>query len=550
MHTISGCEPEVRGPTGGSALEPDLDELRALGHRIVDDLVDWLAKLEREPAWRKMPPNVRASLAAPLPREPLGLAGAYAEFRRDVFPYRYGNVHPRFFGWVNGSGLPVAVLGDLLASAMNSNAGGFDQSAVLVEEQVLAWLREALGFPAEGGGILTSGDSMANLLGLAAARSAKLTFDVRLEGLAGGDVRLEGLAGGDVRLEGLAGSEARRAGASGARFAVYGSSETHSSVTKALELLGLGARSLRRIPVDLEQRVRLDLLERAIAADRASGIQPLVLVGNAGTVNTGATDDLARLADLAAREDLWLHVDGAFGALAWLCPEERPALLGLQRADSLAFDLHKWLYLPSDIGCVLVRDPAALERAFAFRAPYLENLRGGLTANSAGSFKDRGLELTRRFRALKAWLALKAHGIGAFERALRANLAQARHLGSTVQASERLELCASVPLNVVCFRYRARELDEPVLDELNRELLVRLQESGVAVPSSTVLAAPGGGAGRFALRAAITNHRTTLADVELLAAETVRLGDELVRELRALERPLWLRSPTPLPATR
>ncbi len=480
------------GPHASAGLEPDPESLRALGHRIVDDLVDWMGRIGDEPAWQKMPPETRARLSAPLPREPLALEQVYREFQRDVFPYRYGNVHPRFFGWVNGSGLPIAVFADLLASAMNSNVGGFDQAAVLVEERVLLWLREALDFSVDGGGLLTSGGSMANLLGLAAARAARAPFDARRAGLAGN-----------------------------APLSVYASTETHSSIRKAVELLGIGAQGLRLAPVDGAHRVDVAALAGAIRADRAAGLQPLAIVGNAGTVNTGATDDLAALAELAEREGLWLHVDGAFGALAWLCAEERDALEGLQRADSLAFDLHKWMYLPSDVGCVLVRDPATLERAFAFEAPYLVNLRGGLTGASEHSFKDRGLELTRRFRALKVWFALRAHGLAAFERAIRANLAQARHLASRVEREERLELLAPAPLNVVCFRWRAPGIDGAALDALNEELLVRLQESGVAVPSHTRLG------GRFALRVAITNHRTTLQDVELLADEVLRLGDAL-----------------------
>jgi len=494
------------------ALEPDLGELRALGRRLVDDYVDGLARLRDEPAWRRPPPDVRERLQAPLARAGIGLEATYRAFQRDVLPYRYGNVHPRFWGWVNGSGLPAGVLADFLASGMNSNTGAFDQASVLVEEQVLSWMRGVFGHPADGDGILTSGGSMANLLALTAALVAKAPFDVRRIGLAAG----------------------------GARLTVYGSSETHSSITKAVELLGLGREQFRALPTDGERRLVIPELVRALAADRAHGFTPFALIGNAGTVNTGATDDLAALADLARREDLWLHVDGAFGALAWLAPEERGALAGLERAHSLAFDLHKWLYLPSDVGCVLVRERGGLERAFGFQAPYLVNLRGGLSAATDGSFKDRGLELTRRFRALKVWFALQAHGLGAFEAGVRANLAQARHLVALVRAEPRLELVAPAPLNVVCFRYREPGLDDALLNELNQELLVRLQEGGVAVPSQTVLD------GRFALRAAITNHRTELADVELTVREVLRLGAELAREARRSPAPDWIRS---LPST-
>jgi len=490
-----GPEPDTEG---AFALPPG--ELRALAHRMVDDYCDSLARLDGEPAWRPVPPEVRARLRAPLARSGASLASVYDEFRRDVLPYRYGNVHPRFWGWVNGSGLPSAVLAEFLAATMNSNAGAFDQSAVHVEEQVLGWLRGALGCAGDGDGILTSGGSVANLLALAAARHAHAS---------------------EVRAHGL-----------GARkLTLYGSSETHSSVDKAVELLGLGLENYRRIPVDGEYRVRIDALERALAEDRARGCTPFALVANAGTVNTGAIDPLAELAALARRERLWLHVDGAFGALAWLCPEWRGALAGLQEADSLAFDLHKWMYLPSDVGCVLVRRPRALEQAFTTRAPYLVNLRGGLSALTDGAFKDRGIELTRRFRALKVWFALKVHGLEAFERAIRANLAQARELVRRIEREARLELLAPAPLNVVCFRYREPGLDDAALDELNQELLVRLQESGAAVPSQTVLR------GRFALRVALTNHRTRGSDLERLVREVLELGAALARERTSLPLP-------------
>jgi glutamate/tyrosine decarboxylase-like PLP-dependent enzyme len=508
MHTsrpasASPSEPAWTDPGGAFALPGA--ELRELCHRLVDEWCDSLARLADEPVWRRPPEEVRARLATPLPRTGLGLARAYDAFRRDVLPYRYGNIHPRFWGWVNGSALPAAVLADFLASAMNSNVGAFDQSAVLVEEQVLGWMRELFGFPRQGEGLLTSGGSVANLLGLAAARHAHAP-----------EVRQHGL--GERRLT------------------LYASVESHSSIDKAVELLGLGRESLRKLPVDGGQRLRLDALAEALAADRARGRVPFALVANAGTVNTGAIDPLAELAELARRERLWLHVDGAFGALAWLCPERRAELRGLPEADSLAFDLHKWMYLPSDIGCVLVRHAKGLEHAFATGAPYLARLHGGLTARSAGDLKDRGIELTRRFRALKAWFALQVHGLGAFEAAIRANLEQARHLVALVEREPRLELVAPAPLNVVCFRYREPHLDPAALDVLNRELLVRLQESGVAVPSHTVLA------GGFALRVAITNHRTRSDDLELLVAAVVELGAELARTAPARPEPTSLRS--------
>ena len=298
-------------PRPEAALDPaDWGAARRLGRELVDDLFDWLATVRERPAWRSVPAEVRARLSGPVPRSPGGLEAALADLRRDVLPYPYGNVHPRFWGWVNGSALVGGILGDLAASTINSNVGAFDHAATFVEEQVIAWLKEMLEFPADADGVLTSGGSMANLYGLAAARTTKLAFDVRRKGLAGME----------------------------RTPTVYGSLETHHSSRKAVELLGLGSDHLRLVPVDRDYRIDVRLLADAIARDRAAGFQPIAVVGNAGTVNTGAIDDLDALADLCAVEDLWLHVDGAFGALAWLAPEQREALRGLQRADSIAFD--------------------------------------------------------------------------------------------------------------------------------------------------------------------------------------------------------------------
>jgi glutamate/tyrosine decarboxylase-like PLP-dependent enzyme len=495
MHTsyeAGSRQSTIDAPQEGSFALPAA-ELRALAHRLVDDYCDSLGSLAREPVWQAMPEEVRARLAGGLPRLGLGLARAYEAFARDVRPYRYGNIHPRFFGWVNGSALPAGVLADFLASAMNSNVGGFDQSAVAVEEQVLAWLRELFEHPRDGDGILTSGGSLANLLGLAAARHAHAP-----------EARERGLAGGP-------------------RLTLYGSVETHNSVDKAAELLGLGRASFRRLAVDAQHRLRMDALQAALAADRARGFTPFALVANAGTVNTGAIDPLAELGELARRERLWLHVDGAFGALAWLCPERRAELAGLPQADSLAFDLHKWGYLPFGVACLLVRDAEAHRAAFALTASYLTPGARGVIAGGL-PFADRGLDLTRGFRALKVWFALKAHGVATLARLVEQNVEQARHLARLVEGHADLQLLAPVALNIVCFRYVAPGLDDAVLDALNEELLLRVQESGLAVPSSTVVR------GRYALRVAATNHRSRRADFDLLVAAVRRHGAELLAE--------------------
>jgi glutamate/tyrosine decarboxylase-like PLP-dependent enzyme len=333
---------------------------------------------------------------------------------------------------------------------------------------------------------------MANLIGLAAARDA--------------------LSGGDVTTEGLRSLPAQPV--------LYGSAETHSSVVKAVGILGLGREAFRLIAADDDHRIRLDALAGRIAADRAAGLRPIAVVGNAGTVNTGAVDDLAALADLCARESLWFHVDGAFGALAALVPDLRPRLAGMERADSLAFDLHKWLHVPYDVGVVFVRERAHHERPFAAAASYLEPLERGAAAGP-NDFSRLGPELSRRFRAFKVWLALKAHGADRFRDLITQNVAQARYLADRLAARADCELLAPVPLNIVCFRYRPAGLDDTRLDALNRQLLMELQERSVAVPSGTEIG------GRFALRVAITNHRSRREDFDALVEAVAAIGKEL-----------------------
>jgi len=471
----------------------DFDQMRRLGHRMVDDIIDDLRTLRDKPVWQPVPDNVRDHLTAPLPSEPIGPEGAYEDFRRYVVPYPRGNAHPRFWGWVNGSGLPLGVFADLLAAAMNPSVGAFENAATLVEEQVLEWLKTMLGFPDTTSAVLTSGCSMSNIIGLAVARTSSAKVDVRSVGAIGVPKAM----------------------------ALYASSETHSSVSKAVELLGLGRAALRTISVDADFRIDVSALEASILSDRRDGLEPFCVIANAGTVNTGATDDLARLADLCAYQSLWLHVDGAFGALAWLCEELRPALVGLQRADSLAFDLHKWMYLPYDVGCVFVRDAKAHHDAFAVTPTYLSRTAAG-PASHVNSFADCGIELTRRFRALKVWLTLKAYGVEAFARQIRQNVNQADYLSKRIEAHPDLELAAPVRLNVVCFRYVAPGLSPEILDQLNEELLIRLQTSGTALPSHTMLN------GRFVIRVAITNHRSDYGDFDLLIESVVRLGASLM----------------------
>ncbi len=485
-------EPEL---TLDPADAREWDDLRALGHRMVDDMLDYLRTVRERAAWRPVPADVRARLAEPVPHGPTPAQAVYEQFTRDVLPYPTGNVHPRFWGWVIGTGTPLAMLADMLASGMNPQVAEFDDAAAVVENQVIGWLVQLLGMPAGTHGLLVSGGSMANFVGLAVARNA----------LAGYDVRERGLQGGQPDLP---------------RLVVYASTETHSSVRKAVELLGLGNKALRRIPVGPDYAIDVAALRRSIAADRAAGHRPICVVGNAGTVNTGATDDLPALAALCRDERLWLHVDGAFGALAAISPALRPLVRGIEQADSVAFDLHKWMYLPYEVGCTLVRDQAAHRATFAVTPAYLAAFDRGIAAGGF-PFAERGVQLSRGFRALKVWMSFKAHGVAAFARLIEQNVGQAAYLADLIAAHPQLELLAPVPLNIVCFRYTASGMGDAALNALNQEILLRIQESGLAVPSHTELA------GRFAIRVAITNHRSRREDFDLLMRAVVEIGDAL-----------------------
>lgn len=489
-------------------LDPDnWEELRALGHRMVDDMVAYLASVRERPVWQPTSDEARAAFAEPVPRVGSGASAAYEDFVRHVLPYPMGNIHPRFWGWVIGTGTLNGAYAEMLAAAMNPNVGGGDHAAARMEAQVVGWCREMLGYPAEASGLLVTGGSEANLLGLAVARQAAPGVDVRAEG---------------VR-------------AAAGQLAVYASNETHGSVRKAVELLGLGTAGLRLIPVADDFSVDVAALQATLRADRAAGVVPVAIVANAGTVNTGAFDDIPALAEVAAREKIWLHVDGAFGALAALAPdalspEDRRRLGGISRADSLAFDLHKWMYMPYDVGCLLVRDAALHHATFSLTPSYLQRATRGLAAGDYWP-SDYGMQLSRGFRALKAWMLLKEHGTEAYGAQIRKNIGQAAYLARLVDEAPDLERVAPAPLNIVCFRYTRGGADAArtgeASDALNRELLVRLQESGAAFPTNAIIG------GRYAIRVAISNHRSRLEDFDFLVAEVRRLGRQLEAEVVA-----------------
>jgi aromatic-L-amino-acid decarboxylase len=481
-------------------LDPnDWKAMAALGHRMVDDMVEYLRSVRDRPVWVHAPQAVKDHFTLPLPMDPQPPEEVYEEFRRYVLPYPAGNIHPRFWGWVIGTGTLSGAFAEMLAAGMNPNCGGLDHhSANHVENQLISWFKEIFGFPPGSSGLLTSGCSASNLIALAVARNTKAQVDIRRRGLQG----------------------------IGRPMVLYGSEEIHSSLQKAVELLGLGSDSLSTVAVDEGFRIDTGKLEEAIAADRKRGFLPICVIGAAGTTNTGAVDDLQTLADISEREGLWFHVDGAFGAWGVLTPLAREQLKGLERADSLALDLHKWMYMPYEIGCVLVREERSHRETFSLTPAYLAHGEGGpgLTGGDLPWFSDYHFQLSRGFRALKAWMSLKEHGLRKYGRLIEQNIRQARYLGEIVQREPRLELATPVSLNVVCFRYLSADshgTGARDLDALNREILTRLQEEGIAAPSGTTIR------GRFYLHLAITNHRSRMEDLELLVREMLRIGGEL-----------------------
>jgi len=473
-------------------LDPDdWDKTRALAHRMVDDAFDRLRFLSDGPVWQPMSEEVRASLKGPVPSAPEPLESVYADVRNKLYPHAMGNLHPRFWAWYMGAGCLTGALADFLAAIDGSNLGGGDTGAALVDRQATDWLRQMLGFPETASGTLVNGGSMANLVGLMAARNARAGVNLHEHSVA------------DI--------------ARPLRF--YASDQVHSCHLKAMNLLGLGAKAMHRIATDVSFRMDLDSLRSAIAEDRAQGFEPACVIATAGSTNTGAIDDLSVIADLCRDEEIWLHIDGCIGALFTIAPQNRHLVAGMERADSLALDLHKGLHAPFDVGCALIRDSELHRATFAEEAEYLQLASRGIAA--ADHLHSYSPEISRSFRALKVWMMLRHHGVEAFGRILDRNIAQARYLTGLVEAEPTLALMAPTASTIVCFRHDPGGMDEEALRAHNREIMLRLQESGVAVLTDTTLR------GRHALRVAICNHRTRDKDLDLLLNEVLRIGSEL-----------------------
>ena len=506
MKETAGKEPGAGGdPIRHSPLAMDAATFRALGHRLVDQIADFLESLPLGPVTRDESPSAvrdALDLTGRLPESGVDPGPLLERTAQLLFDHSLFNGHPRFFGYITAPPAPIGILADFLAAAVNPNVGAWllSPAATEVESQTVRWIAELIGYPVDCGGLLVSGGNMANIVCFLAARAAKAGWDIREHGLAGD---------------------------SGRRLRVYGSVETHTWIQKAADLAGLGTASIRWIPTDAKLRMDVAALRRHIEADAAEGDVPCIVVGTAGSISTGAVDPLPDIGALCREHGVWFHVDGAYGGLAAGVPGAPDDLRGLAEADSVAVDPHKWLYAPLEAGCALVRDPDRLRAAFAYRPPYYH------FEERATNYVDYGPQNSRSFRALKVWLALRHAGAAGYRKMIADDIRLSQVMAEAVGRHAELQLTTQ-DLSIATFRYVPRDLrtklgDEPVerhLDRLNRELLDRLQRGGEAFVSNAIVG------GRYVLRACIVNFHTAQADVEALPEIVAREGRTVDAELR------------------
>ena len=477
-------------------LDPkDWEAMRALGHQMVDDLINYWAGIREQKIWRPIPDEVKEVFDLPIPEQGQSPEEVYREFKENIFPYNKGNVHPRFFAWIQGTGTPMGTFGDLLASGMNPNVAIGEHSAMYVDRQVVNWCKELMNFPSEASGILVSGGSMANITALTVARNSFGEEKIRQKGLK----------------------------AASGQLLIYCSVETHSCIQKAAEIIGLGTDAVRKIGVNERFELDVQLLKAQLEEDLQAGFLPFCLVGTAGTVNTGAIDPMVELLEISREYGLWFHVDGAYGALGKLDPNYADALRAIEEADSLAFDLHKWLYVPYEVGCTLIRDAKKHRDSFAITPNYLLQEKRGLSGG-LDSINNYGFELSRGFKALKVWMSIKEHGRAKYAAMIAQNNRHAAYLAELVEQNPYLELTAPLSMSITCFRMIQPGWGEEALQALNKEILLRLQEEGIASPSSTILN------GKYTLRIANVNQRTQREDMDLLVREVLRIGMQKIAQ--------------------
>lgn len=471
------------------SLDPsDWEEFRAQSHEMLDGMLSWMATLKDRPVWQPIPHAQRAIFTQPLPTTPTPLIDIHQVFVDHIRPYAIGNAHPGFMGWVQGGGTAVGAMAEMLAAGLNANVGGRDQIPVEVEWQILRWVRTLFRFPEDASGLFVTGTSMANFIAVLVARTAASGITIRDKGLV----------------------------ASGERLVAYTSQAAHGCVAQAMDLAGLGRKALRVIPTNTLHQIDHNILRQEITKDRRLGLRPFLIIGTAGSVDVGAIDDLNALATIAHDENLWFHIDGAYAALGMLSPQIAPLLNGIERADSIAFDFHKWAQVPYDAGFILIRDGKLHHDTFAAPAPYLYRAEEGMAAGSPWPC-DFGPDLSRGFRALKTWFTLQVYGTDQLGEVMWRTCKLAQYLVDQIKNISQLELLAPVALNIVCFRFVCDDSDA-----VNARIVVALQCAGLVAPSSTTIN------GSVAIRAALFNHRTGHEEIDLLVKQVVSIGTTLI----------------------
>lgn len=473
-----------------SPIDLTPEEFRALGYKAVDLIAAQIANHRERTTRQPVPHDLRDALMhMPLNDEPADASQLIEDVAERILAYPMGNNSPRFFSWINSPVAPMGIIAEMIAAAHNASVAGGDHSATYVEHGVLNWFKEWFHFPQDAGGLLVSGGSMANIIGLAVMRHVK--------------------TGGSVRKHGL--SEQ-------GRMTIYTSTQGHGCIQKAIELLGFGDDALRRIAVDVDFQIDVDALAAKIAEDRANGFIPVCVAISVGTVNTGAIDPINAVADLCEREGLWLHVDGAYGAVGILAPQVTHLYAGIERVDSLAVDPHKWLYVPIECGVALVKDAQAMRDTFAVMPPYLRDDR------QLPWFSEFGVQQTRGFRALKLWLVLQQVGLDGYRQLLQNDIDRSYELRAKIEEREGFELVAAGPLSICTFVYAPNPASD--VDQLQRDIATHVQASGEAFITTTMIH------GRTVLRACIVNFRTTEADLDrLLDAVVVAAQEKMMVEM-------------------
>jgi glutamate/tyrosine decarboxylase-like PLP-dependent enzyme len=457
-------------------------------------IANQLASLSDGPTRRPVPLEIREDLEQqPLPETGTDPYELLQRVNDEVLAYPMGNPSGRFFAWVNSTPSPIAILGDMVAAAMSPSAAGGDQAATYVERASLNWIKQMLGFPQDAQGLLVSGGSMANLTCLSVMRHV--------------------MSGGTVRHEGMMHQEAP--------MVIYTSEHGHSCIEKAVHMLGIGSKYLRTIPLDSQYRMDLDALREAIAADRAAGLHPVCVAASAGTTNTGAIDKLDEVADLCEAEGLWFHIDGAYGGFGVMAEQTAGLYTGMDRADSIAVDPHKWLYIPVECGCAIVRNGKAMRETFSLVPAYLQEDR------AEPWFSEYGIQQTRGFRALKVWLSIQHYGMEGYREMISADIRTAQDLRRKLAAREDYELTVAGPLSVTCFRYAPAGVPEDMLDQLQRDVVAWTNASARAFITTTMID------GYVVIRACHVNFRTTSEDLDVLL-DTLAEAGQHVLEMHAV----------------